>query len=497
MKRFCLVFFFVLFSSPSYSGGWCGGSPICPGDIVSDYNLASAREALKTAMNEFHETKKMVALINKTKNDILLKGNEMQADINESIMKISKETQSETDIYNEKIIRDMQPADIDACNVISLVNNSVDCEIESEKNKLMNTENNGKSYGKAVSDFYGNYEEKFKENQPLMSPSFISESWIGGEKKEAAVAAIDILTDKNLRERNIDSIDIETNSGKVQAVDSVRKDIVNNIARDGLLQSVVNRSSGNSNRPSKIQYMEQGVANFFGDQEIELPPEDDKNEQDPYATVEDALLSTIPALKYGNKDKILSCLDAAVEKNGMDRNVMLSIMAVEGGRVGTESKNKNGSIDYGIMQINTATINDLRDRFGLNYTIEQIRDDECTNIDVSAKVLAQKIKEAGDKWEGIGDYNSRNEPAHSIYKDKIFAKYQYLTNGTMPQSMGDSAASDEVLTSQMWRRMTLLSAMEMKIELENYKKWSSIETKKATKILNGLNGHGIKQKQTY
>lgn len=483
MRRFCFVLSFVFLSLPSYGGGWCGGSPICPGDIISDYNLASAREALQTAMKEFHETKKMIALINKTKNDILLKGNEMQADINSSIIKISKETQSATDIYNEKVMRDMQPADIDACNVISLVDENIDCDIEEEKSKLMHVNEKNISYGKAVNDFYGNYEKKFKDNQPLLSPAFISESWIGNDKKDAAIAAIDILTDKNLRERKIDKIDINTNAGKVQAVDEVRQDIINNMSRDGLLQSVVDRSSGDKNRPSKIQYMEKGVANYFGDQEIEIPSESEDENDDPLATVEDALLSTIPALRYGNKDKILSCLDSASKKNGVDKNIMLSIMAIEGGQVGTESVNKNGSIDYGIMQINTVTIKDLRDRFGLNYTIEQIRDDECVNIDVSAKVLSQKIKEAGDMWEGVGDYNSRNEPAHSIYRNKILEKYQYLTNGTIPQSMGESAGSDEVLTSQMWRRMTLLSAMEMKIELENYKKWSSIEAKKATKIL--------------
>lgn len=486
MRRICFALTFIFLSLPSYGGGWCGGSPICPGDIVSDYNLASAREALQTAMNEFHETKKMIALMNKTKNDILMKGNEMQADINASMMKISKETQSATDIYNEKVMRDMQPADIDACNVISLVDNDIDCEIEVEKGKLMNAGRENVPYGKAVNDFYSNYEKKFKENQPLLSPSFISESWIGNDKKEAAIAAVDILTDKNLRNNNIDKIDINTSAGKVQAVEDISKEIINNTARDGLLQSIVDRSSGDRNRPSKIQYMEKGVANYFGDQEIEIPTESETDGEDPLATVEDALLSTIPALRYGNKDKILSCLDAASKKNGMDKNIMLSIMAIEGGQVGTESVNTNGSIDYGIMQINTVTIKDLRDRFGLNYTIEQIRDDECTNIDVSARVLAQKIKEAGDTWEGVGDYNSRNEPAHSIYRNKIQEKYQYLTNGTIPQSMGDSAGSDEVLTSQMWRRMTLLSAMEMKMELENYKKWSSIEAKKATKILSEM-----------
>lgn len=167
---------------------------------------------------------------------------------------------------------------------------------------------------------------------------------------------------------------------------------------------------------------------------------------------------------------------------------MLAIMAVEGGVVGTQSPNSNKTFDYGIMQINDITIEDLRKRFNMNYTIEQIRDSACTNIDVSAMVLAQKIKEAGGNvMKGVGDYNSRNEPAHSVYLKKIVNKMAYLANGAVPQSMSDSVSSGEVLTSQMWRRIALMSAMELKIELESFKKWSSVEAKMATVILNEQN----------
>lgn len=167
---------------------------------------------------------------------------------------------------------------------------------------------------------------------------------------------------------------------------------------------------------------------------------------------------------------------------------MLAIMAVEGGVVGTQSPNSNDTFDYGIMQINDVTIDDLRERFNMNYTIEQIRDSVCTNIDVAAMVLAQKIKEArGNVMKGVGDYNSRKEPAHSIYLKKIVNKMAYLADGAVPQSMSDSVSSGEVLTSQMWRRIALMSAMELKIELESFKKWSSVEAKMATVILNEQN----------
>jgi len=484
-KTLLLASLSAVMSFNASAGGWCG-SPICPGDIVTDFEGISIREAFESASREFHEVKKMVTLMNKAKNDILMKGNEAQADLNRTLMGITKKTDSQTEIYNEEILRDMQPDDITACNVISLIDPSTDCDAESEKSDLMTPEyydNNVK--GTPISSFYSNYVEKFPDGKPAIAPTLTNKDWIDSNDKEAAVAAVDILTnDKLFRDREKQKIDRETFAGKEQAVMDAREDIARSMARDGLLQSVVDRTGGKDGKVSKIQYLEASVSTFFGDAQVE-PPDDSTPSEDLPATVRDALLTTIPAFRGADKNALMSCVSAASKKNNVSEDVMLAIMGVEGGRVGTQSLNKNGTYDYGIMQINDDTIKDLKKRSGLSYTIEQIRDDACTNIDVSAKILAMKIKEArGNVKKGIGDYNSRNEPHHSIYLNKVSKKMAYLSSGTMPQSLGESVASGEVLTSQMWRRIALLSAMELKMELESFKKWSSIEAKMASVVLN-------------
>ncbi|MFK8770353.1 lytic transglycosylase domain-containing protein [Aeromonas caviae] len=477
-----------------YAGVWCG-SPICPGDIVTDFESISVRTALESAAEEFHEARLMVTQINKFKNDIMLHGNEAQANINRSMMEISKKTESAVNIFNNKTLRDLQPDDSMACNVISLIEESADCDIKNQNSDMMSPSDYTSFFERnKITTFYDNYADKFQLNEPLTSPTLTNKDWISGSERDAAVAAIDILTNEDLHgDKSGLKIDEDTYAGKAQAVSIARRELNNNITRNGLLQGVVDRTGGSDGGVSKIQYLDAGVANFFEGREVELPdesplPDESSPSPDLPATVQDALLTTIPALRHGNKDEILSCLDKASQKNNVDRNIMLAIMAVEGGVVGTQSPNSNKTFDYGIMQINDITIEDLRKRFNMNYTIEQIRDSACTNIDVSAMVLAQKIKEAGGNvMKGVGDYNSRNEPAHSVYLKKIVNKMAYLANGAVPQSMSDSVSSGEVLTSQMWRRIALMSAMELKIELESFKKWSSVEAKMATVILNEQN----------
>ncbi|EKP0310307.1 transglycosylase SLT domain-containing protein [Aeromonas veronii] len=488
-KKLLAIYVATFLSFDAHAGGWCG-SPICPGDIVTDFESISIRATLESAAEKFHEAQLMVAKINKAKNDILMQGNEAQANINRSMMEISKKTESAVDIFNKKTLRDLQPDDSMACNITSLIEEGADCDVKNQNSELMKPGVYTSFFDRnKTTTFYDNYADKFQGNEPLTSPTLSNKDWISDSEKDAAVAAIDILTNEDLRgDKSGSRIDEDTYAGKAQAVSIARRELNNNIARNGLLQSVVDRTGGSNGGVSKIQYLDAGVANFFEGKEVELPEENTTSPELP-STVQDALLTTIPALRNGNKNEILSCVDKASQSNSVDRNIMLAIMAIEGGVVGTQSFNtSNSTYDYGIMQINDITIKDLRDRFGLNYTIEQIRDDACTNIDVSAKVLAQKIKEAGGNVKkGIGDYNSRNEPHHSIYLNKVLKKMAYLADGAVPQSISESVSSGEVLTSQMWRRIALLSAMDLKMELEDFKKWSSVESKMATVILNEHN----------
>lgn len=81
------------------------------------------------------------------------------------------------------------------------------------------------------------------------------------------------------------------------------------------------------------------------------------------------------------------------------------------------NKNKNGSYDIGIMQINSAWIPTLK-KFGL-YDVKKIWD-PCYNIHVGAWVLSQCIKQHGNTWKAIGCYNAASNPKRMKYAWKIY-----------------------------------------------------------------------------
>ncbi|MEJ1649017.1 lytic transglycosylase domain-containing protein, partial [Escherichia coli] len=91
----------------------------------------------------------------------------------------------------------------------------------------------------------------------------------------------------------------------------------------------------------------------------------------------------------------------------IEPEILLSIISVEGGRVGAVSVNKNGSEDLGIMQINTHAWLPLVSNtfFAGNQQIanEKLTNDGCFNIYVGTWILSKAISEEnGDVWEGVG-----------------------------------------------------------------------------------------------
>jgi hypothetical protein len=82
------------------------------------------------------------------------------------------------------------------------------------------------------------------------------------------------------------------------------------------------------------------------------------------------------------------------------------------------NKNKDGSYDIGIMQINTAHLKTL-EKYGL-FDKRYIWD-PCYNIHVGAWILSKCIQRHGYTWEAIGCYNAvtpwkRKKYSYKVYK---------------------------------------------------------------------------------
>ncbi|AKU22892.1 lytic transglycosylase domain-containing protein [Massilia sp. MB5] len=79
------------------------------------------------------------------------------------------------------------------------------------------------------------------------------------------------------------------------------------------------------------------------------------------------------------------------------------------------NRNKNGSYDIGLMQINSSWLPTLR-KHGLE---EKDLYDACISIQVGAWILSQNMQRMGVTWEAVGAYNARNPALRTKYAMKV------------------------------------------------------------------------------
>lgn len=112
------------------------------------------------------------------------------------------------------------------------------------------------------------------------------------------------------------------------------------------------------------------------------------------------------------------CVHEIAKHYDLPMALLVAIMSVEGGEVGKESKNTNGTSDYGPMQINTIWLKDLK-KYGISK--EALRDNGCVNVAAGSWILREKINKNKDKsiWFGIGSYHSKTKELNNWYVSKI------------------------------------------------------------------------------
>lgn len=88
-------------------------------------------------------------------------------------------------------------------------------------------------------------------------------------------------------------------------------------------------------------------------------------------------------------------------------------------KANTINVNKNGTIDYGLMGINSVWLKQLS-QFGVT---ERHLMQPCINVHVGAWIYSQHVRTFGNTWRAIGAYHSKTPSRSSKYASAIQGHY--------------------------------------------------------------------------
>lgn len=114
------------------------------------------------------------------------------------------------------------------------------------------------------------------------------------------------------------------------------------------------------------------------------------------------------------------CIDDAARRYRVDADLLRAIIYHES-RFQPEAihRNTNGSVDIGLMQVNSIHLPALR-RVGIDRAELA---DPCRNVDVGASLLRQKIQHVGATWLAVGEYHSRTPSFRERYARAVYDVY--------------------------------------------------------------------------
>lgn len=113
------------------------------------------------------------------------------------------------------------------------------------------------------------------------------------------------------------------------------------------------------------------------------------------------------------------CFEGAARFYQVSEWLLWAIAKVESGfNPYAVNRNRDGSRDLGLMQINTRWVSELR-RLGF---IRDERDlfDPCVSVWAGAYILRRCVDEYGYSWEAVGCYHSRTKWRRDWYARKVY-----------------------------------------------------------------------------
>jgi soluble lytic murein transglycosylase-like protein len=130
----------------------------------------------------------------------------------------------------------------------------------------------------------------------------------------------------------------------------------------------------------------------------------------------------------------LACMALVASLDRLPPRVLPSIAAVEGGQLGTISRDPDGSEDLGIMQINSSWLPVIARVTHADPTTvrERLLHEACFNISAGGAILRTYLDaEHGDLMQAIGDYHSHTPPLNHTYQLQVVAAAAKLFGPTI------------------------------------------------------------------
>lgn len=118
----------------------------------------------------------------------------------------------------------------------------------------------------------------------------------------------------------------------------------------------------------------------------------------------------------------LACMALVANLYALPPRVLPSIQRIEGGRPGLVSTNRNGSEDFGIMQVNSIWLPALSRYTGLDQATvrERLIGRDCFNIAAAGLIMRTQLDAAGgDLLAAVGNYHSHTPVHHLRYRARV------------------------------------------------------------------------------
>ncbi|WP_395971473.1 lytic transglycosylase domain-containing protein (plasmid) [Candidatus Arsenophonus nilaparvatae] len=141
-----------------------------------------------------------------------------------------------------------------------------------------------------------------------------------------------------------------------------------------------------------------------------------------------------------SKISLADCFDKAGIYYQIDPDYLRAIARQESNfNAKAKNKNKDGSLDLGIMQINSKTFNAIKNEYP-TLTESDLINYPCLNIHIGAMILSRNFALYGKNWLAVGMYNAGIKNTNTSIKNryhyarKIHQHYQKIKSGKMNEN---------------------------------------------------------------